>query len=425
MGELRLARQRLMLWIAYRDLNGLAALDEVTHALSYFAQQSLAYTAAFIRKDLKGRFGLPSARSAGYELPLMIVGMGKLGGKELNLSSDIDLIFSYPEAGETAGPRVISNQEFFVRLGQKIVQLLAEPFMLQQRPYNLSASVGVVMFSDGCNADQLLQRADLAMYDAKERGRNGVRFFNQQMQADVSARAELAAGLRQALLQQQFVLYFQPQLQHGSGVVGAEVLLRWQHPTLGMMAPGHFIPVAESSGQIQAIGYWVLQQSCMQLAEWARHSATANWYLAVNISARQLHATSFVADVRKALQDSGAKASCLVLELTESQLLQDIDSVIDKMQQLTALGVRFSLDDFGTGYSSLSYLKRLPLQQHDDSQLAPVEQLADDFDLVAACADALVGKLAPQQLREQARGQERPGRQPQQPNHLRLPLWRV
>ena len=248
-------------------------------------------------------------------------------------------------------------------IGEKIVQLLAEPFMLQQRPYNLSASVGVVMFSDGCNADQLLQRADLAMYDAKERGRNGVRFFNQQMQADVSARAELAAGLRQALLQQQFVLYFQPQLQHGSGVVGAEVLLRWQHPTLGMMAPGHFIPVAESSGQIQAIGYWVLQQSCMQLAEWARHSATANWYLAVNISARQLHATSFVADVRKALQESGAKASCLVLELTESQLLQDIDSVIDKMQQLTALGVRFSLDDFGTGYSSLSYLKRLPLQQ--------------------------------------------------------------
>ena len=127
MGELRLARQRLMLWIAYRDLNGLAALDEVTHALSYFAQQSLAYTAAFIRKDLKGRFGLPSARSADYELPLMIVGMGKLGGKELNLSSDIDLIFLYEEEGDTqGGSNSISNHEWFTKLGRRLIKIIAE-----------------------------------------------------------------------------------------------------------------------------------------------------------------------------------------------------------------------------------------------------------------------------------------------------------
>ena len=127
MGELRLARQRLMLWIAYRDLNGLAALDEVTHALSYFAQQSLAYTAAFIRKDLKCRFGLPSARSADYELPLMIVGMGKLGGKELNLSSDIDLIFLYEEEGDTqGGSSSISNHEWFTKLGRRLIKIIAE-----------------------------------------------------------------------------------------------------------------------------------------------------------------------------------------------------------------------------------------------------------------------------------------------------------
>ncbi|MBZ9611621.1 EAL domain-containing protein [Rheinheimera maricola] len=248
-------------------------------------------------------------------------------------------------------------------IGEKIVQLLAEPFELQERPYTISASVGVAMFSDGCNSDELLQRADLAMYDAKDRGRNGVRFFNQQMQADVSSRADIVNGLRLALAQQQFVLHFQPQLQRDAGVVGAEVLIRWQHPTEGMIAPAHFIPVAESSGQIQAIGRWVLQQSCHQLAEWARWPETANWYLAVNISARQLHSSGFVAEVSKVLQDSGARPQCLVLEITESQLLQDIDSVIAKMQQLTALGVRFSLDDFGTGYSSLSYLKRLPLRQ--------------------------------------------------------------
>jgi len=248
-------------------------------------------------------------------------------------------------------------------IAEKIVQLLADPFALQDRQYSISASVGVVMFSDGCNSYELLQRADLAMYDAKERGRNGMRFFNQQMQADVSARAELAAGLRQAVKNNEFVLHFQPQIQQGVGVVGAEVLLRWQHPQQGMIAPAHFIPVAEATGQIQQIGQWVLEQSCLQLAEWARFPDTASWYLAVNISARQLHAPSFVQEVSRALQFSGAAPEKLVLELTESQLLQDVDIVIDKMQQLTELGVRFSLDDFGTGYSSLSYLKRLPLKQ--------------------------------------------------------------
>jgi diguanylate cyclase (GGDEF)-like protein/PAS domain S-box-containing protein len=248
-------------------------------------------------------------------------------------------------------------------IAEKIVQLLAEPFSLQERQYSLSASVGVVMFSDGCNSYELLQRADLAMYDAKDRGRNGMRFFNPKMQADVSARAELAAGLRQALKNKEFVLHFQPQLQHNQGVVGAEVLLRWQHPLQGMIAPSDFIPVAEATGQIQQIGQWVLEQSCQQLAEWARFPDTAHWYLAVNISARQLHATTFVNDVTRALRHTGAVPGKLVLELTESQLLQDIDVVIEKMRQLTELGVRFSLDDFGTGYSSLSYLKRLPLKQ--------------------------------------------------------------
>lgn len=248
-------------------------------------------------------------------------------------------------------------------IAEKVVQLLSDPFMLDERDYNMSASVGVVMFSDGCNSYELLQRADLAMYNAKEQGRNGVRFFNQKMQADISARADIATSLRQALKQKEFILFFQPQIARNAGIVGAEVLLRWQHPERGMVAPAQFIPVAESTGQILQIGQWVLEQSCMQLSEWARFPDTAQWYLAVNISARQLHAANFVQEVRRALRYSGAKPDRLVLELTESQLLQDVDIVIDKMCQLTDIGVRFSLDDFGTGYSSLSYLKRLPLKQ--------------------------------------------------------------
>ena len=248
-------------------------------------------------------------------------------------------------------------------IADKVVQLLAEPFVLQERACSLSASVGVVMFSDGCNGYELLQRADLAMYDAKGKGRNGMRFYDPQMQQAISERAEIAAGLRHAVLNNEFVLQFQPQLEWEQGIVGAEVLLRWQHPQQGMMAPAQFIPIAESTGQILQIGRWVLEQSCQQLAEWARYPHSANWYLAVNISARQLHAANFVDEVSRALEHSGAAPEKLVLELTESQLLQDVETVIEKMHQLTALGVRFSLDDFGTGYSSLSYLKLLPLQQ--------------------------------------------------------------
>ncbi len=248
-------------------------------------------------------------------------------------------------------------------LAMKLIEILTQPFQLAERSYSISASIGIAMFSDADNVDELLQRADLAMYDAKNRGRNRYCFYDSTLQAKVLARSAMLDGLRLALRQQRFSLYFQPQYHSSGKVLGAEVLIRWFDPDLGTVSPADFIPLAEDCGLILPIGGWVLQQSCLQLANWQQDLQKAQWHLAVNLSVRQLHDPKFVSLVTDTLQQTGANPANLVLELTETQLLQDIEVVIGKMQQLRALGVRFSLDDFGTGYSSLSYLKRLPLYQ--------------------------------------------------------------
>ncbi|KKO45074.1 diguanylate cyclase [Arsukibacterium ikkense] len=248
-------------------------------------------------------------------------------------------------------------------LAMKLMDMLTLPFKLAERSYSISASIGIAMFSDAGNVDELLQRADLAMYDAKNRGRNQYCFYDSTLQAKVLARASMLEGLRLALSEQRFCLHYQMQYHSNGQVLGAEVLLRWTDPELGAVSPEDFIPLAEECGLILPIGAWVLQQSCQQLASWQTDPLKASWHLAVNLSVRQLHDPSFVALVTDTLQQTGANPANLVLELTETQLLQDIEAVIGKMQQLRALGVRFSLDDFGTGYSSLSYLKRLPLHQ--------------------------------------------------------------
>jgi diguanylate cyclase (GGDEF)-like protein/PAS domain S-box-containing protein len=248
-------------------------------------------------------------------------------------------------------------------LAMKLMDILSQPFQLAERAYSISASIGIAMFSDADNVDELLQRADLAMYDAKNRGRNRYSFYNSTLQAKVRERSALLSGLRQALAQQQFSLYFQAQYHSNGQMLGAEVLLRWFEPQLGAVSPAEFIPLAEDSGLILPIGAWVLQQSCQQLADWQHDEDKAGWHLAVNLSVRQLHDPNFVELVRDTLYQSGANPKNLVLELTETQLLQDIEAVIVKMQHLGKMGIRFSLDDFGTGYSSLSYLKRLPLNQ--------------------------------------------------------------
>ena len=250
-------------------------------------------------------------------------------------------------------------------IGNKILQALHKRFELGSSEHRVSASVGVTLFGDhpGERIDEPLKRADMAMYQAKLAGRNALCFFDPRMQADVRARAEVEAGLWEALEQQQFVLHYQPQIGADGTVVGAEALVRWQHPERGTVLPAEFIPLAEDSGLILRLGRWVLETACAQLAAWAADPQRAHLSIAVNVSARQFRHEDFVAEVLDVLARSGANPARLELELTESSLVIDVDKVAAKMDALKARGVGFALDDFGTGYSSLAYLKRLPLDQ--------------------------------------------------------------
>jgi EAL domain-containing protein (putative c-di-GMP-specific phosphodiesterase class I) len=205
--------------------------------------------------------------------------------------------------------------------------------------------------------------ADVAMYQAKTAGRNAIRFFDPQMQMALETRATLEKDLRHALEKQQFRLYYQIQVDSLRRPLGAEVLLRWEHPERGLVSPMEFISLAEETGLIVPIGLWVLQTACAQLKEWQNDRLTRELTLAVNVSAKQFRQADFVAQVQRVLQESGAKPSHLKLELTESTVLENVEDTISKMLEIKALGVGFSMDDFGTGYSSLQYLKRLPLNQ--------------------------------------------------------------
>jgi diguanylate cyclase (GGDEF)-like protein/PAS domain S-box-containing protein len=263
----------------------------------------------------------------------------------------------------------------------KLLEVLREPYCLPGRMYNITVSIGIAMFCDAhSTVEELLKRADLAMYEAKAAGRNQIRFFNPQMQAEVTARAAIEADLRVGLQEGQFFLQYQPQVDATGRLRGAEALVRWQHPSKGMVPPAAFIPVAEATGLILPLGRWILRTACRQLVVWSGQPEMAHLSLAVNISASQLHHADFVGDIFAILDETGANPQCLELELTESQLIRDIETVISKMNRLKARGVRFSLDDFGTGYSSLSYLKRLPLDNLKIDQSFVRDLLTDHND---------------------------------------------
>ncbi len=229
------------------------------------------------------------------------------------------------------------------------------------------------------SVDELMQQVGMAMYQAKAEGRDTLRFYDANMQQLARERAALALALRTALDQGQFELHYQAQAQGGQ-IIGAEVLVRWRHPTEGLVPPGRFIPLAEDTGLILPLGAWVLESACRQLARWSRDARLGRLSLAVNVSPRQFYQSDFVAQVLATLAKTGADARRLELELTEGMLLRDVEGTIEKMAQLKAHGLRFSLDDFGTGYSSLAYLKRLPIDQLKIDQSFVRDVLTDPHD---------------------------------------------
>ena len=247
-------------------------------------------------------------------------------------------------------------------IGEKILHELAQPYQLGDLGFLCTASIGISMLLEQESGTDLLQQADLAMYQAKKAGRNTLRFFSTAMQQAVSAHATMEQDLRNALRLGQFELHFQPQVNAADRIVGAEALLRWQHHQRGAVAPGEFIPLAEESALILPIGHWVLETACAQLKRWEGNASTHHLQLAVNVSARQFRQDDFVAQVQELINTSAINPARLKLEITESMVL-DLDDTVTKMRALRLLGVHFSMDDFGTGYSSLSSLTRLPLDQ--------------------------------------------------------------
>jgi diguanylate cyclase (GGDEF)-like protein/PAS domain S-box-containing protein len=277
--------------------------------------------------------------------------IARLGGDEF-----VVMLTNLSEDGTSA-----ANQA--ETISKKILAALNQTYQLNGMEYHNTPSIGVTLFSGNpVDIEALLKQADIAMYRAKDAGRNTLRFFDTDMETVVVNRANLENDIRKALLGEQFLLYYQAQIGGGQ-LVGVEALVRWCHPQRGMVSPADFIPLAEETRLILPLGSWVLKNACTQLALWATKPELSHLTVAVNISARQFHQANFVDQVLETLHNTGANPQKLKLEITESLLISNIDSIIEKMFTLKAKGISFSLDDFGTGYSSLSYLKKLPLDQ--------------------------------------------------------------
>lgn len=348
------ARSDAAVALLFIDLDNFKTLnDTMGHDKGDLLLESVArrLTACVREEDTVARLG-------GDEFVLMVEGLSRQGG----------------DAADHA--RVVA---------QKVLDALAEVHDLDGLRYACTASIGVSLSGpESDSVDELLKRADLAMYQAKAAGRNTLRFFDPHMQATVMAHAALEADLRAGLQSSQLVLYYQPQVDAAHRITGAEALVRWQHPRRGLVSPAEFIPLAEETGLILALGHRVLEVACQQLVAWAQEPATEHLTMAVNVSARQFHQADFVDQVLAVLARTGARPQRLKLELTESLLVSNFEEVITKMQALRGHGVSFSLDDFGTGYSSLAYLKRMPLEQLKIDQSFVRDVLTDINDAVIA-----------------------------------------
>jgi len=281
----------------------------------------------------------------------------------------------------------IVSADAVVQIARKILNVLSQSFLLDERELFITTSIGISLFPlDGKDTQTLLKHADIAMYRSKDQGRNTYQFYSSDMSAKTFERLSMETNLRHALEREEFVLYYQPQLDLLSGrITGVEALLRWQHPDLGLIMPGEFIPILEDTGLIIPVGEWVLRNACLQARAW-NNTELKPLRMAVNLSSRQFNEEKFIDMVGRVLKDTGLKPSLLELEITESILMQDVGKTVSTLNAINDMGIRLAVDDFGTGYSSLSYLKRFPIEtlKIDQGFIHDIIEDPDDATLVEA-----------------------------------------
>ncbi|MGT2511497.1 putative bifunctional diguanylate cyclase/phosphodiesterase [Cupriavidus basilensis] len=331
--------------------------DRLDRAIQEAAQKNTRFALMFMDLDgfkaVNDAYGHPVGDQLLVEVARRIVAtvraqdtIARLGGDEFVLLASV----GEPEDAAT--------------LAEKVLTAIREPFQVTGRELRVSTSIGIAMYpGDGTLQHDLLTNADAAMYHAKALGRNTICFFEASMNANVHEQLQLVQDLRLALERGELILQYQPKLTAPSGpVVGVEALVRWVHPTRGLIAPDQFIPQAEKTGLIVPMGNWILDEACRQMREW-RDAGHPHWTVAVNLSALQFRHASLIKTVRDTLARHALEPGCLTLEVTESTAMRDADASLQILKQLHDMGVRISIDDFGTGYSSLLYLKRLPASE--------------------------------------------------------------
>lgn len=366
-------------------------LDRIKQAVSYSSRNQKYGALLFIDLDnfkiLNDTLGHAAGDTLLEEVAKRLTACIRQGDTASRLGGDEFVVML-----EDLSAHALEASEQAKLVGEKIIAALGKSYDLGSTEFSCTASIGVTLFHGHHAPDEdLLKQADIAMYQAKKAGRNTLRFFDRAMQDSINERATLEAELRRALDRGQFRLYYQLQVNAAHKPVGAEVLLRWQHPERGLVPPGDFIPLAEETGLIVPLAEWVLNTACAQIKAWKAHPEFNVLPISVNISAPIFYQPDFVDLVKSIVRTHDVGPMQLKLELTESLALKDVDAAIQIMGALREIGIVFSLDDFGTGFSSLAYLKRLPLDEIKIDQSFVKHIIEDNADKVMVMAIAGLG----------------------------------
>jgi diguanylate cyclase (GGDEF)-like protein len=383
--QLLLSQQQIEKLAFYDPLTGLPnrrlLIDRLDELLAIARRSVCSGAVLFLDLDHFKHINDSLGHSVGDEVLRQISDRLRLGVRDQDVISRIGgdefvIVLVYDNIGSNA---VASNA---MRVSQKLIDILSKPFEVLDSQHFISASIGISLFSGQTEStEDLLKRADTAMYQAKSNGRNTFCFFEQKMQASVDRRLQIEKELRHVIDRNELVLEYQPQLNAKGQCVGAEALLRWNHPEKGKVVPTEFIPVAEDSVLILQLGHWVIREACRHMKMWLDDGLDFD-HIAINVSPRQFQQGDIVGEIHGALTHFGVPSNKLMIEITEGIIVNHTEETIDKMLRLKALGVRISVDDFGTGYSSLLYLKQLPLSQLKIDQSFVRDLASDENDLI-------------------------------------------